>query len=154
ASWAARRRASWAARRRASWAARRGADSEPGRRHFDRVGCPPMADAPRRTELDRELENACLRALATEYDQLNYDLFNDLLRRPELRLGEGRSRLGTWETNPPTITLARQLVLERPWGVLVEVLKHEMAHQFVNQVLRVDEPPHGPAFAQVCRERG
>lgn len=113
-----------------------------------------MADAPRRTELDRELENACLRALATEYDQLNYDLFNDLLRRPELRLGEGRSRLGTWETNPPTITLARQLVLERPWGVLVEVLKHEMAHQFVNQVLRVDEPPHGPAFAQVCRERG
>jgi hypothetical protein len=37
---------------------------------------------------------------------------------------------------------------------LVEVLKHEMAHQFTSQVLGIDEPPHGPAFLQVCRERG
>lgn len=110
--------------------------------------------AQRRRELDVDLENACLRALATEYDQINYDLFKNLLRRPEIRLGEGRSRLGTWEGSPPTITLARHLVLERPWGTLVEVLKHEMAHQFVSQVLGVEEPPHGPAFAQVCRERG
>jgi hypothetical protein len=108
----------------------------------------------RRADLDAELENACLRAIVTEYDQLNYDLFKRLLRRPEVRLTDARSRLGTWESQPPTITLSRQLVFERPWGVLIEVLKHEMAHQFVSQVLGIDEPPHGPAFGQVCRERG
>jgi hypothetical protein len=113
-----------------------------------------VPDASRFQELDKQLENACLRALATEYDQLNYDLFKRLLRRPELRLSEGRSRLGTWEQNPPTISLARHVVLERPWGFCVEILKHEMAHQFVSQVLGIDEPPHGPAFAQVCLERG
>ena len=39
--------------------------------------------------------------------------------------------------------------------MLVEVLKHEMAHQFVDEVLGVhDEPDHGPVFRQVCDERG
>jgi hypothetical protein len=28
-----------------------------------------------------------------------------------------------------------------------------MAHQFVAQVLRIDEPPHGPTFVKICRER-
>ena len=35
------------------------------------------------------------------------------------------------------------------------MLLHEMAHQFVDEVLRVrDEDPHGPTFARVCAERG
>jgi hypothetical protein len=38
---------------------------------------------------------------------------------------------------------------------VIEVLKHEMAHQFVDEVLRLgDEVAHGPAFRQVCQERG
>jgi hypothetical protein len=113
-----------------------------------------MRDASASKELDAELETASLRALAEEYDQINYDLFKDVLRRPELRFSSGHAEFGTWQPDPPTITLARHLVLERPWGTLVEVLKHEMAHQFVSQVLHVDESAHGPAFAQVCRERG
>jgi hypothetical protein len=35
------------------------------------------------------------------------------------------------------------------------VLEHEMAHQFVDEVLGVrDESPHGPTFQRVCAERG
>lgn len=113
-----------------------------------------MHEARSRQELDAELETVCLRALVEEYDQINYDLFKRALRRPELRFGDSRTELGSWQSHPPAITLARHLLHERPWGVLVEVLKHEMAHQFVNQVLRIDEPPHGPAFNEVCRERG
>jgi hypothetical protein len=46
-------------------------------------------------------------------------------------------------------------LVEHGWGVVVEVLKHEMAHQFVDEVLRIhDESAHGPAFRQVCEERG
>jgi hypothetical protein len=42
-------------------------------------------------------------------------------------------------------------VLEHPWGSVVEVLKHEMAHQYVFEVLKVaDGPAHGPVFQRVC----
>ncbi len=37
----------------------------------------------------------------------------------------------------------------------MEVLKHEMAHQYVAEVhAAVDEPPHGPTFRRICHERG
>jgi hypothetical protein len=38
--------------------------------------------------------------------------------------------------------------------VVLEVLKHEMAHQYVHEVLREDEPAHGPAFRAVCERLG
>jgi hypothetical protein len=38
---------------------------------------------------------------------------------------------------------------------VVEVLKHEMAHQYVDEVLgKSDETAHGPAFRKVCADRG
>src|SRR5690606_31547415 len=44
---------------------------------------------------------------------------------------------------------------EMSWGAVVEVLKHEMAHQYVDEVLgNCDETAHGPAFRRVCAERG
>ena len=47
------------------------------------------------------------------------------------------------------------MAFHEPWGVVVEVLKHEMAHQYVDEVLKAtDEAPHGPAFRRVCEDRG
>src|SRR5262249_7846916 len=49
----------------------------------------------------------------------------------------------------------RRLVLGHPWGVVVEVLKHEMAHQYVHEVLgKRDESAHGPAFRDLCEKLG
>jgi hypothetical protein len=47
-------------------------------------------------------------------------------------------------------------LLSRSWGELAEVLKHEMAHQYVEEVEGVvlGEGPHGATFRRVCRERG
>jgi hypothetical protein len=46
-------------------------------------------------------------------------------------------------------------VYQQPWGVVREVLKHELAHQYVDEVLGIhDETAHGPAFQEVCRARG
>src|SRR4030095_14857783 len=50
---------------------------------------------------------------------------------------------------------ARRLATKEPWATLVEVLKHEMAHQYVLEVLRIeDESAHGPAFRDVCQRLG
>jgi len=46
-------------------------------------------------------------------------------------------------------------VLEQSWGAVVEVLKHEMAHQYAHEVLgATDESAHGPAFRSVCERLG
>jgi hypothetical protein len=66
-----------------------------------------------------------------------------------------RARLGRWISDTRIIELSRPLVLEQPWGVVLEVLKHEMAHQYVGEVLgERGESAHGPRFRAVCARLG
>jgi hypothetical protein len=103
-------------------------------------------------QLSAELERALLVELLTEYRRLNRDVFGEALDVPSLKLVVSSSRLGQWIKGTRTLELSRGLVLEQGWGVVVEVLKHEMAHQYVHEVLgQTQETPHGPAFRDVCR---
>jgi hypothetical protein len=105
--------------------------------------------------LTAELEAAALAALADEFQALNAALFARRLRVPVLELADARARLGCWIGQGRRLQISRALLLERGWGAVVEVLKHEMAHQFVAEVLqRGQEPPHGPTFLEVCAQRG
>ena len=105
-------------------------------------------------QLTVELERASLRALQQVYDELNRSLFKSRLQQPPLMFVDGHQRLGLWCADPRHIELARELLLQQGWGTLVEVLKHEMAHQFVEEVLEVvGEGPHGSEFRRVCQER-
>lgn len=104
--------------------------------------------------LDHIAERALVRELATWWQELNRSLFDGAMRQPTLVLAE-RVTLGTWRPARREIALSWSLVVDQPWGVVVEVLKHEMAHQYVHEVLGVtDETPHGEAFRRVCRGRG
>lgn len=114
----------------------------------------PMSARTAQTELDVELERAALRALRAAYNDLNGALFKRALRRPVLELVDSTSRLGRWVHEHRSLELSRSLLTEHGWGVAVEVLKHEMAHQYVDEVLgRSGESAHGPAFRRVCEER-
>jgi hypothetical protein len=104
--------------------------------------------------LTLELERLSLRAVRRVYQDLNETLFDERLRVPAFELSDVDGRLGRWASPTRTLELSRKLLLDHGWGVLVEVLKHEMAHQFVDEVLGVrDEPDHGPMFQRVCEER-
>ena len=47
--------------------------------------------------------------------------------------------------------LSRNVVLNHSWDAVREILLHEMAHQFAEQVLGAsNEPPHGPKFKRGC----
>lgn len=108
-----------------------------------------------RGRLTLELERLALRAVRGVYEDLNRSLFRGALRAPALELADAAGRLGRWAGAPRSIELSRTLLVEHGWGVLVEVLKHEMAHQYADEVLGVrDEGPHGPTFRRVCAERG
>lgn len=100
-----------------------------------------------------DLETPLLHALRVEVAVSNRDHFQGRLKPAALRLTD-TDVLGRWIVGERTIELSRELVFERPWVEVVEVLRHELAHQFVHEVLGVhDEPPHGPTFRRVCAER-
>ncbi len=98
-----------------------------------------------------ELDAALLRAARMAHDELNGSLFRRKLRAPTFALLDAQGLLGRWNGALRTLEIQRRLLLDHPWGVVLEVLKHEMAHQYVHEVLGVhDEAAHGPAFRAVC----
>ncbi len=108
-----------------------------------------------REHLTIELETALLRELRSVYNDVNATFFQRGLKGATIELGDADRYLGRWHRETRSIEVSRRLVLERSWGVVVEVLKHEMAHQYVNEVLGVvDQSAHGPAFRGVCQRLG
>jgi hypothetical protein len=102
-----------------------------------------------------ELEVALLRELRTSYDELNHSYFKRALRPPEIAISDSTRRLGQWDLARRRIELSRSLFVKESWGTVLEVLKHEMAHQYVHEIVgRIDEPSHGPAFREVCERLG
>ena len=83
------------------------------------------------------------------------DYFRDAFRPAVLSLTDRESLLGEWRRDAREISLSRAFVLSSPWGSVVEVLKHEIAHQYVDEVLKVhDETAHGAAFRRTCEMFG
>jgi hypothetical protein len=102
-----------------------------------------------------ELEAKLLDRLLYEWKSINFTYFDDALRLPVLHLSDTRTRLGQWHGELRSLEISRPLVLERPWAEVIEVLKHEVAHQYVDERLAVaDEPVHGPTFQRVCERLG
>lgn len=99
-------------------------------------------------------ENVLLAELRWWWHHLAMGSF-DALKPPTLVLDDSDAILGRWQPATRTIALSRSLVMQAPWTQVVEVLRHEIAHQYVHEVLGVtDEAPHGPTFRRVCRKRG
>ncbi len=105
--------------------------------------------------LDAALDAALVRQLAREWKAFNDNQLRGALRQPTLVLSDADARLGYWQRETRTLGISRRLCRTKAWGVVVEVLKHEMAHQYVHEVLGVlDESAHGQAFRDVCAARG
>ena len=115
----------------------------------------PKAEAHPTQQLAIDLEKATLTALRRSFSDLNATFFSGRLRRPVLMVSHSDNRLGRWDRVARTLQISWRLLVEQSWGVVLEVLKHEMAHQYVDEVLGCeDETAHGPAFRRICQERG
>lgn len=110
---------------------------------------------PAKTEAD--LNNILVRELATMYRHEVFLLFgkNPPMKPPSIMMDD-KVALGTWFPGERVIRINRKFVLEQSWGVVVEVMKHELAHQYVSEVLQIgeEETAHGPAFREVCERFG
>jgi hypothetical protein len=72
-----------------------------------------------------------------------------VLRPPVLRVEERTSFWGQWDPETRTITLAARAMIDQPWHVVREILKHEVAHQLASEGFKAGTP-HGEAFARAC----
>lgn len=75
------------------------------------------------------------------------------LKNPIIEISGSRSQWGLWVPDYRTIRLSSDLIKEHPWDVVINILKHEMAHQVVSEIfLSLDG--HGDMFQRACRMIG
>lgn len=105
--------------------------------------------------INTNAERLVLYELLQVWHAVNYERFESRLKPPVLALHDGSARLGYWKTNQRLISLSRELVFNSPWSEVLHVFKHEMIHQFLDEVENLrDFPPHNHLFQLWCRELG
>jgi hypothetical protein len=102
-----------------------------------------------------EYSNAALREISQQWHHFNLTLFAKTLKVPTLNLHKGESRLGYWAKRERIISISEDTILTKPWYKVLMVLQHEMAHQFIDEVMNCPESqPHGELFKSVCTKFG
>lgn len=105
-------------------------------------------------EIKTLLEARALREIRLEWEAINHNLFGQALVSPVFVLGNAAHTLGAWRRSSRELEISRRAVWDLPWTVVIETLKHETAHQYVDEVLGIrDETAHGPTFRRVCEDR-
>ena len=66
----------------------------------------------------------------------------------------GSSTLGLWHVGSRVIEVSESLISHYSWDEIEHTLKHEMAHQIVDEIYSVKEKPHGKCFKDACRLLG
>ena len=91
------------------------------------------------------LERAWLYQLELEHEYICRQ-YGVPLPLPVFRLSDSRTRLGSWHQDLSQLTLSRYLIRHSPWHRVVQVLKHEMAHQLCMAAIRPGYTGHGGPF--------
>lgn len=90
--------------------------------------------------------------LQKEYDHINW-AYRLRLIRPQIKILRASSFLGQWDPLYREMTFSENLIKHHSWHIVIEILKHEIAHQLVSD--RGDqEVGHGPTFKRYCKSLG
>lgn len=103
-----------------------------------------------------EWERLALLELYTEYASILRE--RKLSMQPAaLELYDSETHWGQWISETRTIRVSRKLIKSYPWFQVLGVLKHEMAHQLVEELEGhqiMDEKMHGETFRDACKKLG
>ena len=104
-------------------------------------------------EIRRNLTRIWTEQLYREFDNICFH-FSVKLKKPLIQISDFKSRWGQWDPNLRLISLSRALITGYAWDVVLEILKHEMAHQIVNEVFYLSDHTHGDDFQRACQMLG
>jgi len=106
-------------------------------------------------KIQEKLEQRILHGLSCEWDVALWVLessYKSLMSKPAFSLKDMDRRVAYWSYEKREICFSRNFILNHSWDDVIEVLKHEIAHQFAHEVLKVqNEKPHGPGFQKACK---
>src|SRR5687768_13214555 len=102
---------------------------------------------------EKNRESRVVQELYREY-RLIKDTRKLNLSIPVIQLFDSLTLWGQWNPMTRTILISRRLVSERSWYCVESILRHEMAHQWVNDVLGSSAGDHGEDFEFACRKLG
>ena len=111
-----------------------------------------MKTVPQEAEiLRRQIERSWTEQLYKEYRNILYQ-YGLSLHLPLIVVMPLKAIWGSWNAASRTLTINSSLIENFSWDIVVEILKHEMAHQYVSERLgpATDETPHGPKFKAAC----
>ncbi len=104
--------------------------------------------------IQEQLENSIIKGLQLEWQAIHQDLppeYRTRIRMPAFRLSDGTHPLASWTSAGYLMSFSRKFVFAEDWGSLVEVLRHEIAHQLAATLDGAEEEtPHGPIFRKAC----
>lgn len=97
------------------------------------------------------IEKIWIEWLGREWDKTN-EYYRLKLSRPQIALGDWDTKHGEWDAVSRTITIRRATIQHYPWHVVIDILKHEMAHQFVSHYSPGLDTSHGIYFKKACEK--
>lgn len=100
-----------------------------------------------------ELEQAWLVQLVREHAQICHER-RIKLAPPIIRLSRSSSRLGFWSGEKREICLSSLFIAENDWSVVLQVFKHEIAHQLCEELWYEPRAGHGESFRKACQVLG
>lgn len=104
-----------------------------------------------REQIASELHDAWVRKLHVWWDHYNEVYLGGMLARPVIVLSDSGHTLGFWDRSRRSIAISAAHIVSHAWEDVLDTLRHEMAHQYVDDVLHPDgEAAHGPAFREAC----
>ena len=71
------------------------------------------------------------------------------LSTPIINISAGKKTLGFWSDKNKTLSISNYLIKNEIWDIVLEVLKHEMAHQYVSEFYN-NADIHGKYFKKAC----
>lgn len=76
------------------------------------------------------------------------------LPTPIFEITDSLKIYGRWHAATGILCISRHLILQHPWHVTLQVLKHEMAHQLCSTLANGGGPVHGARFQEACERLG
>ncbi|MDC3237146.1 SprT-like domain-containing protein [bacterium] len=90
--------------------------------------------------------------LAKEHRDISWR-FKINLPTPTINISSGKKTLGLWNDQNKTLSISSHLIKNEIWDIVIEVLKHEMAHQYVSEFYN-NADRHGKYFKKACKILG
>lgn len=103
---------------------------------------------------EQDISDAWISKLFTTYGEISNEVSCQCqknLTEPNFKINPNLNyRWAEWDKTTRTITFSLNLLKQFEWEAVKHVMKHEVAHQIVDEIFVIEHLPHGAAWQKAC----